>query len=69
MQEIWAQDSDIKGLRIIRFERLPDGKLRWRGPIGEPDQYPFDQFVYREAELRDSKWEFIETMTADQEKS
>ena len=56
-EEVWAQESEIKGLRLIRFHRLPDGRLKWIGPVGEIDCSPMDQFVYFESELVSSKWQ------------
>lgn len=58
--EVWAQDSNYKGLRMIRFERIGEdtgwflaGKLRWIGPLDGPDE---DKHIYSQIELEENKW-------------
>jgi hypothetical protein len=57
--EIWAQDSKVKGLRVIRFkvDKRPE-YLRWIGPLDGPDDQ--NQFRYGRNELIENKWERLE---------
>lgn len=57
--EVWGQDSDIKGPRLIRFRRNADNSLTWLGPVGEPD-VTTGQFRYSEMELGLHGWERVE---------
>ena len=59
--EIWGQESDIKGTRLIRFEQLNDPEwLKWLGPLGESDDV--EQYKYTKRQLRLEKWQFIENL-------
>lgn len=59
--QIWAQDSSVKGLRLIRFEVVEHlnrpGQLRWRGEIDGPDEAVG---IYHPKELIDNGWERLE---------
>ena len=70
MEQIWAQDSKVKGLRIIRFEPVADrkGYLRWLGPLNGEQEYDMygqkvessSGWLYGEQELVEHGWERIE---------
>jgi hypothetical protein len=55
--EIWGQDSDVKGLRLIRFERIDDRFMKWLGEFDGPDADT--QFIYTQEELEINKWKFV----------
>lgn len=60
-EEIWAQATGAKGLRMIRFRRLlPETPmlLRWMGPIGAPDTE--GRLHYGQSELVRNGWRFME---------
>lgn len=57
MIEIWGQSSEKKGVRLIRFERIDDFKLKWLGPVDDVDTV--NQFIYSQKELEENNWIFV----------
>lgn len=61
--EIWGQDSAIKGLRFVEFERITEGRhqghLRWIKTLGLDDLHAEYHFIYSEDELVRNGWEQI----------
>lgn len=56
--ELWYQDSPVKGIRIVRFERVGEtGKLRWMGEISESLRA---SHFYHEEILKENQWIFLE---------
>ena len=52
--EIWGQESDLKGLRIIKFQLVGAHMLKWIGPYdGAPDVM---QTICHRKELEKSGW-------------
>lgn len=47
--ELWGQESDLKGLRIIKFEVLQSHMLKWIGPYeGPPDPIYLNAVSHRD---------------------
>lgn len=51
--EIWGQDSNIKGTRLVKFKRLDEYRLQWLGLIDDIEK---EGFIYTESELVSNKW-------------
>lgn len=58
---VWAQQSEIKGDRYIRFLKIDEKKWKWLGPVNEMNDD--NQFIYWEVELLRNRWTFLGELT------